>query len=335
MAFGDIVQSQSNTVASGSSLSITFGSALTSGNLLLIYGGTGASDVSTTYSGVSEAVDVNNTTESDRIKFWYKVLGSGESTTVTIQGATDEYALYAAEVEGPWESSPLDLAEAEARQASGTSYTMAPAGSTSQDDEFAFAGCYTRAAANGASPSTNWDNSFVERLDVKTSNKSWHVGTRVLTTAGSVTTDCSYNTSAVAMGGMATFKQEVAGGPSPNVTDAVTLGEVATLLLPVLFLTATDAVTVGESVTVIAGALTINETDAVTVGEAVTMHLRMSMAVVDAVTLGEVATATLITFAPTLSIDVVDAVVVADTLRSIRVGRARGGGQLLMLLVGR
>lgn len=201
---------QSNSAAT---LSITFDSALTEGNLLVFCAGTGAANVSTTYAGASEALDINNTTEADRLKIFFKVLGASESTTVTITpSATDEAALWAVELEGPWESAPLDLAEAEARQASGTSYTLAPAGSTSQDDEVAVGFMYTRSQSNVAA----WSDSFIEKMDIFTSNKSWHVATKTLTTSAAVTVDVTYGTSVAAMGGLVTFKQEVTGGPAGN-----------------------------------------------------------------------------------------------------------------------
>ena len=209
MALGDIIQAPAPaTTNSAASITVNFALTPTEGNLMIASHMTGAANSTISTSGWTEAVPITNGTESDESAIYWKIAGASEPTGVTCAGGTDEHILFILEVEGPWEATPIDKAEAEARQASGTSYVMSPAGDTSQADEFAAVLLYTRDASNGGNVS--WNNSFVERADTNTSYKTMAVATKVLTTVQTVSVTASYTASSVAMGGMVTFKKSAA-----------------------------------------------------------------------------------------------------------------------------
>lgn len=213
MAFGDIIQNPSPGSGSGTSITVNFASGPTEGNLLVACHMTGNAN-SIAPTGWSEGVTITNATESDECGIYYKIAGASEGTGVTCTSdASDEHVLIIIEIEGPWESSPVDLAEAEARQASGTTYTCNPAGTTSQADEVAVALIYTR---NDANSTMSWSDSFVDRGVGTSSYKSAAAATKLLTATGSVTTTGTYGNSDVAQGGMVTFKKQAAVGAAPT-----------------------------------------------------------------------------------------------------------------------
>ncbi|MHC4387405.1 MAG: hypothetical protein ACYSX1_02230, partial [Planctomycetota bacterium] len=85
------------------------------------------------------------------------------------------------EIEGPWESSPVDKtatndATSESTTSSGTT------GTTSQNDEVAVVGLTKRNQAGG--DYSGWTNSFVERDEEQSSYKGMATATKLLTTTG-------------------------------------------------------------------------------------------------------------------------------------------------------
>lgn len=230
MAFGAIIQQIKATANGVTSVGATFPSTPTDGNLIVAVHMTGAANSSGCSSSggsggaFTSALAITNATESDESEVYYRIAGATEPTLVTAtSGASDENAILLIEIEGPWEASPLDLAEAEARQASGTSYAMATANSTSQNDEVAVAVVYTRSSANGGASagSLTWSNSFVNdevMSNEVTSNKSISCATKLLTATGTVSTTFGFVSDAPAMGGIVTFKKQGAGGGTVTTT---------------------------------------------------------------------------------------------------------------------
>lgn len=209
MAWADQIQNKVGT-GSSTSPSVTMDSSITEGNLIIVFCETGDGTL-TAPSGYSTAVDSNNTTESDRFAIFYKVAGASESTTITAStSGSDEWAMHAFEYEGPWESSPLDLGESEARDGSTTSYLCNPTGTTSQNDELAVVGAYTRNTASDDSDS--WDSGYTLVASTQSANKTLHGAVKVLTATGSVSSTLSIPSATVVMGGGCSFKKQGAGG---------------------------------------------------------------------------------------------------------------------------
>lgn len=209
MAFGDVIQTKQAT-GTGTSLSATFDSSITQGNLVVAICMTGDGTLNAP-SGYSTGVAVNNATESDACAAFFKVAGASESTTVTAtSGSSDEYLIEIVEFEGPWEASPLDLSTANSRQASGTTYACSATGTTAQADELAIVICYTRLAGNSSGDS--WDSGYTLRTSGNSTYKSMHSAFKVLTATGSVASTLTFGTSDVAMGGACSFKKQAAGG---------------------------------------------------------------------------------------------------------------------------
>lgn len=220
MAFGDIIQRAEGSNNGVSSIAATFSGTPVSGNLIVavhMTGATNSSGCSSSSGSYASALALTNATESDEAEIYYRIAGASEATEVTAtSSASDENAILLIEIEGPFEASPVDLAEAEARTAGAASYALATSGTTSQADEVAVAAVYTRDAANNGAGMT-WSDSFVKDdllSDAVTSAKSIHCATKLLTATGTVSTTLTYAINATGVGGIVTFKQLGAGGGS-------------------------------------------------------------------------------------------------------------------------
>lgn len=218
MAFGDEIQAPITAASSGTAPTKTFAGSTTSGNLLVCWVMTGASSM-TGPSGWSTGVYVDNNfgSENDICAVYYKV-SDGTETAVTCSTASDEWAIGIAEYEGPIDATPVDLSEVEARVATASAYTLAPAGTTAVADEMAIGVVYTR---NASVSYDTWSNSFVETVDVASSYKRLGGNIKVLTSTGTITTTSNFlSATGTSKGGMFTIKKDTGGGPAafPSAT---------------------------------------------------------------------------------------------------------------------
>ena len=165
MAFGDIVHSKVGTTVQGgaSTLQITLDSTPTEGNLLVAASAT-RSDSQTTPSGWS--LGVSQDAIDDNLTIYYKVAGSGESTSVTFYDGVATQVMLAAvyEIEGPWNATPLDATNG----AFATNNTAISTGTTctlAQADEIVVAALSP--SAQEATRLSNWavDSSFIMQHD--------------------------------------------------------------------------------------------------------------------------------------------------------------------------
>ena len=223
MAFGDIVQriDGASPNASSTSLDITFGSAITEGNLLSVVhmtgdaaGSTGCSSSSGSYTKDLK-VDNDFGSEDDTIEAYRREAGASEATTVTVTNAANEIVALGIEVDdGPngFDSSPLDIAYTGDRSASGSTYDMGPTATTAQAVEFAVAFCYTRHQGNTGN---TWSDGFTGDSASRESSdfKSAGLATKTLTATGTISTSYTKVQSAsVAKGGIVTYTEASAGG---------------------------------------------------------------------------------------------------------------------------
>jgi hypothetical protein len=166
MAFGDVVQDKTGRTAAGgaSTLQVTQDSSITEDNLLVAVAHSRASSISTP-SGWSAAVSLEDVSETDSLYIFYKVAGASESTSVTFDDSTAGQVMlaYVAEIEGPWESSPLDATSSATDSNGGTSHQAGSTGTLSQADEFCIVGCMPKFGGSGGSDdasSPSVDSSF-------------------------------------------------------------------------------------------------------------------------------------------------------------------------------
>lgn len=205
MAFGDLVQIKTAIDVSfgASTLSATFDSSATAGNLIvaLYFNGGGTGAVNT--SGYTEAFDAVNATESDTVQLHYKVSAGGE-TTVECGNSYDEKGIILAEFEGPFVSpTALDQMYEEARF-SASSVQLGPTSETTQADELALAGI----AVRNASATFTFGDSFTERQElVVTGYRSMGLASKVLSATAAIDCDVTISSSYVGTGGIATFKK--------------------------------------------------------------------------------------------------------------------------------
>lgn len=213
MSFGDIIQSKAESNfpdTNDTSIAVEFDSTPTEGNLLIACHFTGAAN-STAPSGFSEAVALTAVApSSDEGAIYYKVAGSGESTTITAgSGSGDEHMLAIYEVEGPWNATPLDQT-ANNGPTTSSSPSTGTTGITSQADEFAIALITNR---DDTVTFSSWTNSFTEGSDGPDSQfKTFATAYRVLTSTGTYSTGATASGSDIWMGGIATFKKQAAAG---------------------------------------------------------------------------------------------------------------------------
>lgn len=219
MAFGDIIQNPGSAKSnSATSIAQTFASAPTSGNLLSCYHGTGHSSRSNDAAYVEDLL-IDNTVNGDVQGIDSREATGSDSLTVTCTtSASDEQFISIVEFEGPIPASRVDVAEATARQASGTSYTVSSVASRAQNSEIGIIGFYTRDPANDPHTLTNYTSLNTD----STTFKSWEHMYRVYTTTGTVSEGISYSNSDPAMGGVVTYKEDTGG--------AVEVGNLLSLL---------------------------------------------------------------------------------------------------------
>ena len=207
MAFGDLI-SESNAGATGAtSVSVNI-TVATAGSLLVCVHFTGDSD-SLAPSGFTEAVAVTDSGNADQGAIYWKIAAGGEATVAPGSSVSDEHCAFVLELEGPWESSPVDQiasndATSETTTSSGTTAV------TTADDEVAVAGMTRR---NGASTTSSYSNSFTG-IGSQSSGGSKRVsaGYKVLTAAGTVETTITWTNAQVHMGMIATFMKTGGGG---------------------------------------------------------------------------------------------------------------------------
>ena len=218
MAFGDIIQRAEASNDNASSLTLAYGATPTPGNLLVAVQMTGATSCDLVASGGNNwtsAIHWQNATELDAARLWWRIAAASEATSVVATpSATDENGLLLLEIEGPWESAPVDQTTDPGRQAlGGSTYSVGTSGTTTQANEVAVAAVYTRNATNNG---TSWTQTFVAHAGstVSSTNKSISAATKLLTATGTVETTYTLTTAAVAQGGLVTFKKQ-AGGPTP------------------------------------------------------------------------------------------------------------------------
>lgn len=208
MAFGDLIQSPTATVQTATSVTVTLVTTAISGNLLVCIHFTGASD-STAPTGFTEAVAVTDGGNADQGAIYYKISDGTETAVTPGSGASDENMAQVLEFEGPWDASPLDQTASSA-----VSTTQNPVsgttGTTAVADEISVVGITARAGSQVVFSS--WLNSYTESADIFTNFKNLGVSWKLLTATGTTSSGATLIASLTAMGMIATFKKEAAGG---------------------------------------------------------------------------------------------------------------------------
>jgi hypothetical protein len=242
MAFGDIIQTQSANAVSATSVTVNI-SAAVANNLLVCVHFTGHAD-STAPSGFTEAVAVTDSGNNDQGAIYWKIAAGGETSVVPGSGGSDEHAACVLEIEGPWESSPVDQTATNG-PTSESSTSSGTTGTTSQNDEVAVVGITTRFGGGPNPGLSGWTNSFVERDEEWSTYKELGTATKLLSSTGAVETTATHDLgSYVAMGMIATFKKGAAGA---DVEGTATVSGTGTI-------SSTPSVELGGSATVSATA---------------------------------------------------------------------------------
>ena len=227
MAFGDVLQTKTASTGSAASVSVTFDSAVTAGNLILLFHSTG-SDLSNPGTGMTEALVMDNAPDSDQVALYYRVVITADGATWSAAcSPNDENALLGLEVEGPFAASPLDQTAVNSgnpvNAPGDADLTTGTTGTTAQADEFA-------AAIVGGRHSTqtiaSLTNSFVDRGEVGSAAKFVGAGTKVLTATGTVETTWSFDNTPVDdyLSGIATFMKAGAAGTNLYLRDSTASG---------------------------------------------------------------------------------------------------------------
>lgn len=216
MAFGDTTQSAQNS-AVGNTVTVTI-SAATAGNLLIACAARSVNVASwTDPGGIFAAISDSGTTGNMAGKWYYGIAAGGETSVVLTGGAAgDTIRGVVAEIEGPFDASPLDVsAEDQANVATVvTSQSTGTTGTTAQNDEvaIAFFGGDTAQLIDGGKA---YSNSFSEVIFASSVSSTARAGIavakKVLTSTGTV--ECTYSdtdTGDEMYGAVATFKKQSA-----------------------------------------------------------------------------------------------------------------------------
>lgn len=219
MAFGDRIQTATNTGTSGAA-NVTF-SAATAGNLLVFTitrsaATSAAGDVFSTPSGWANLPAANDSGDNMAAGGWYKIAAGGE-TSVALDGTNESgnWTAIVNEYEGAFDATPLDVvAEDESNTATAvTSQASGTTATTAQNDELAVA--YFGIDNGGNFGTKQYSNSFTEQgVLISGARAGSTQATRVLTATGTYTTTLSYSAGGSAdemYGAIATFKKASSG----------------------------------------------------------------------------------------------------------------------------
>jgi len=245
VGFGSIVQAKTGgTDDSPDEITLTFDQTATLGNLLVVIHFTGDAN-SNAPSGYSEAVVMTDSGNTDEGAIYYKISDGTETLAVPGSDSTDEQMAIFYEIEGPFESSPLDQT-IDAGPQDDDSAECGTTGTTSQNDEIAIAAVTIRSSSNEYD---GWSDSFTNmRVALSSVAKGVYGATKLLTVTGAVSTTLTMLDTAVHMGSIATFKKEGVGGETFN--EEVTLTSVA-LLTGMEYLEASASTTLSANATLV------------------------------------------------------------------------------------
>lgn len=200
--FGAIIQTKTAALQS-TTITLTFDSTATSGNLLVLVNTSGAATCDTP-TGWTMAVENNNGAQADNIQINYKLSDGTETDVVTLCGNDEQGALFY-EIEGPWNASPLDKTAISGPQAD-TSAESGTTATTSQNDEVAIAGLMVR---DGTERVVSWSNGFGDALAIAATYAKWgYAAFKLLSSTGEITTTATLSEVDIHIGAIATFKKE-------------------------------------------------------------------------------------------------------------------------------
>lgn len=213
------VQTATGTQAGGGATTcvITTSGAPAENNLGVICVFTRAATI-TNPSGWTTAVEIVNATEDDRLRIIYRVLGAGESSTITISGLTASgtgaagTAASYSEWSGLLTASVLDQTASTGRTPATETLSSGTTGTLAQADELCIAAFAHRSDISAIS----YDNSYTALHDVLNTdvaaNAELTAAYRIVAATTAQSTTESWTTSDTAMGAIATFKAIAAGG---------------------------------------------------------------------------------------------------------------------------
>ena len=203
------------------SVTATFTTAPTAGNLLIAVFGESGSNTINTPSGWQVAVVDQNTSPGGAI--FYKI-ASGSETTVTVSttvnyGDSNSYGmgLQLYEYSGMAATSPLD--DTASNSGTGTSLTSGSV-TTTQAGDLLISGAAIKTGAT-----FTWGSSFTEEFDFQnpgTNKRSFSGADRVAASAGSYSASATASASAAWRMQLAAFKVAVACTPTPTATNTYT-----------------------------------------------------------------------------------------------------------------
>lgn len=152
------------TVAAAASLTATWTSTPTQGNLLLAFAN---SDGLLTMNSSGWTLALAEVVQFTALDHWWKIAGAAESTTVQVSpSASTSVALFVMEFSGN-SASPLDKTASNNPGSNAASIASGTTAATTQADETAFAAVGWNEAGGFVVTATSWTNSFVEEADLR------------------------------------------------------------------------------------------------------------------------------------------------------------------------
>lgn len=204
IAFVQKARGQTN----GASTTATFGSATTSGNLLVAIAYTNGVQTGLSVTGWTQAVRTNYSGTASSIGIWYKV-ADGTETTVTSTGSTI-CRLHIAEYSGT-DAVPLDQVNSGTLNATTTVNTGTI--NTTVADEIIIVGAANTASSTGT---RSWSNSFTVLYDDATGPRLLS-GELIVAATGAYNSTATLNTTTSNSGAViASFKIASGGPPVPT-----------------------------------------------------------------------------------------------------------------------
>jgi len=232
-----LVQSATAELQNVSSLSASFSTGATTGNLLVVVCATGVNTTLsiTSPSGFSTAISQSGTPSQG---IFYKIAVGGETSITCSFGASATVGVHIYEYSGIDSSSPLDTTGS--ATGSGTAVSSGSI-TTTNDNNLLFSAIASGFNGAGTSTFSSWTNSFVERNDFSNgggspSARSAYAGAdRIVSTTGTYSTGATTSGSGSWRGQIIAFKEATITNSAPSLSSvdlnggsAITLTENAT-----------------------------------------------------------------------------------------------------------
>lgn len=220
MAIAQVQRKSAASTSDSTSHSITFDSAPTQGNLLVVVYSSDGGGAAGPNGGWTPVTGTDGVLSADftAVICWYKIAGASESSTISFTFASaSNLAVTAYEYSGIAASSPVDKVAGNSPGSSTGTCATGTTATTTQADELLIAGVGQTTAGGGTLRTiASWNNSFTAELHIASTgspvNTSISVASRIVSATGTYSSTATFSggNSNHPSAGIVTFKAAAA-----------------------------------------------------------------------------------------------------------------------------